>query len=563
MAIIGNSILTNLGMSALQNALVSNPINIASFVVSNQTITLDPTLTSLSGWITKPVTGLILLNDNTIEITCIVEPAECTNIAATIGIMLSDGTLFMLTQPSSPLPPSMRQVIKTQLVFSNLGNIVNFSYLPWDYDSTNVTVVNNQTVLSNSIFELSAAKTETDTWLSDYYNFKSSHVNYRNVWVNPVTGVDYPFRGVTTTLPLNTIDYAMDINRFYKNVNYQLNSGLIYNISYSHNIFDNHISFIPTQLDTNLSTNNPDWKVLDRNYSDYNSVMDVVNNTSTYAFRFTNSLPANDTCLGGLENINLGITYKIGSVNPGYWVAVLPINNPTALTYNVNVGVDDSLALFASGNTTPLYQTPNFYMGQVSSDTTGVGECTGILYNASFTLPANTQYIIAVIFNYPPASGESLTPSMFAIQDTGTVLGSPTTTLNPNLSYTQPYQISPLIMNGNASILFQNLIINIPVVSLGICAPFILANKNTQSVVTFENCTINMPINNTAVLGTSGYNNGIYFDMYGDITYKFYNCKINTNGSTLILSQNYDSARIILDNLTVVDNMNNLVGSSC
>ncbi|MGB9674867.1 MAG: hypothetical protein ACPLX8_01915, partial [Nanopusillaceae archaeon] len=352
MANIGTSILTNVGQTALMNATVSNPINIATFTVSNTTSNLDPTTTNFTGWITKTVTGLTLINDNTVEITCVVEPDEASDIAASVGIFLSDGTLFLISNPSSPIPPGMRQVIKTQIIYTNCGSLVNFNYLPWGLENLTLLTLDNQVSMLNNIWQLSSKNQIYDTLANDYYTHKSSDNNYRDIYVDMVYGTHRYFSGSTDVIPLASIDYSIQKNKTFKFVRYNLvedetnpnYTNVFPFLTTSHELYDNNILFRPYIYINDPSTSNINWRVFPRSYPLYQDAFNIAQNIDKYIVEFTDPEYVNSTI-----NLVPSISYASGRNQPGYWVACLPINlgdNTLLETFNLQMSVSDCFQLY-------------------------------------------------------------------------------------------------------------------------------------------------------------------------------------------------------------------------
>ena len=130
---VGQSILTVKGSYALADASsTGKSIRPKYYKVSNQDITLDPTLTDISGvWKTADISGYFPINDNTVEFLVDIPPEQATSYGKTFGLYLEDGTLFMIAKPPYPFPPQLRQTFKIQLVYNNVNNLVDFKYLPF------------------------------------------------------------------------------------------------------------------------------------------------------------------------------------------------------------------------------------------------------------------------------------------------------------------------------------------------------------------------------------------------------------------------------------------------
>ncbi|ACO04511.1 MAG TPA: hypothetical protein DEP48_03125 [Persephonella sp.] len=130
---VGQSILTVKGSYALADASqTGKSIKPKFYKVSNQDITLDPTLTDISGvWKQADISGYFPVNDNTVEFLVDIPPEEATSYGRTFGLYLEDGTLFMIAKPPYPFPPALRQTFKIQLVYNNANNLIDFQYVPF------------------------------------------------------------------------------------------------------------------------------------------------------------------------------------------------------------------------------------------------------------------------------------------------------------------------------------------------------------------------------------------------------------------------------------------------
>jgi len=127
---VGQSILTVKGSYALADASqTGKSIKPKFYKVSNQDITLDPTLTDISGvWKQADISGYFPVNDNTVEFLVDIPPEEATSYGRTFGLYLEDGTLFMIAKPPYPFPPALRQTFKIQLVYNNANNLIDFRH---------------------------------------------------------------------------------------------------------------------------------------------------------------------------------------------------------------------------------------------------------------------------------------------------------------------------------------------------------------------------------------------------------------------------------------------------
>lgn len=154
MAAVGQSIITANGIKALMDAsAVGKKVQPKKFVFSEQEIALDPTITSLSGWIERDISLYNVLDGDTIEFVCDVPPEEATHYTKTAGLLLEDGTLFMLAKPPFPFPPMLRQTFKIQLRYQNAEQLVDFHYLPHYETEQDLAILQNAAALGGEILE--------------------------------------------------------------------------------------------------------------------------------------------------------------------------------------------------------------------------------------------------------------------------------------------------------------------------------------------------------------------------------------------------------------------------
>ena len=164
---VGQSILTVKGSYALADASqTGKSIKPKFYKVSNQDITLDPTLSDLTGvWKQADISGYFPINDNTVEFLVDIPPEQATGYGKTFGLYLEDGTLFMIAKPPYPFPPQLRQTFKIQLVYNNVNNLVDFQYLPFYKTEQNLAILDvamtfgeRLQVVRNEIEDLKLAK---------------------------------------------------------------------------------------------------------------------------------------------------------------------------------------------------------------------------------------------------------------------------------------------------------------------------------------------------------------------------------------------------------------------
>ena len=140
----GKSIITGLGLKALRDASLHNrEVMPKYFKFSSNDIELDTKIESedIDGWIKQDINLYQVLDDNTVEFICDVEPTKATSYAVVCGLYLEDGTLFMVAKPPYPFPPQARQTLKIQFVFQNALNVLDFKYLPFSEEEQSLSAL--------------------------------------------------------------------------------------------------------------------------------------------------------------------------------------------------------------------------------------------------------------------------------------------------------------------------------------------------------------------------------------------------------------------------------------
>ncbi|MEM3859096.1 MAG: hypothetical protein QW478_06775 [Candidatus Micrarchaeaceae archaeon] len=554
MANIGSVILTDLGIAALSNANISNPINIATFTVSNTSTPLDPTLTNFTGWITQTVTGLTLIDDNTFEISCVVEPDEAIDQMASVGVFLDDGTLFSISNPSTPIPSGMRQILKSQITYTNCSSVINFNYLPWGLDDQNLLILDNQVTMLNNLMTLSSKNQIFDALKDDYYNHKASYTSYRDIYVDSVEGRNSYYDGSNNNMPVKDLDYAIDLNRTYRFTRYNLvDNDIGYSfLNRSHTLYKTNIIIQPYEYSDNLNTNYSyvngttgtpmsSWKVLDELQPLYSDAYNIVINLSKYISQF--SYP---------EIIENTISISSGSVNPGYWVACMPLQdyyltNNTML--NINISASDDFQIFTVdylNNAQLVFESNNFNTSNTIFTQNTPSIDSGANYNINITLQSYTTYIAVIVWN------SSIKPTYLSIIDNTntTSFYFPTLTVSPsNPSTTCNY----LLLDGNCNITFENLNINFSNISLQNMDSIIKGLPNSNSYITIINSNLTLSPN-LCFITSEYYNNPNYF---GKVGIRIINSTITTNGGYLVMTSKVNPDIVMIN--SSIDNQNNIV----
>ena len=153
---VGKSIITVDGINALANGNGSgSSVKPKYFKFSNQDLVLNPNLSAsdLTGWRTQDINLYQIVDNQTVEFVCDVEPTEASDYTRSVGLFLEDGTLFMVAKPPYPFPPSLRQTFKIQMFFKNVNNLLDFKYLPYQETEQSLSILNASSILGNEILK--------------------------------------------------------------------------------------------------------------------------------------------------------------------------------------------------------------------------------------------------------------------------------------------------------------------------------------------------------------------------------------------------------------------------
>ena len=170
---VGESIVTAQGIYALLEANTRGErVKVKSFVFSEDDVDLDPNRDSLSGWLQKDISLYTILDEHTVEFVCDVAPEEATHYTKTAGLLLEDGTLFMLAKPPFPFPPMLRQTFKIQLRYQNAQELLDFGYLPFYETEQELSILEVAAALGGEVLDLSEQSGNFAMAMADYYAFK-------------------------------------------------------------------------------------------------------------------------------------------------------------------------------------------------------------------------------------------------------------------------------------------------------------------------------------------------------------------------------------------------------
>ncbi|WP_108062711.1 phage tail-collar fiber domain-containing protein [Poseidonibacter lekithochrous] len=154
---VGKSIITVDGINALANASASgSSVKPKYFKFSNQDLVLDPNLSAsdLTGWRTQNINLYQIVDNQTVEFVCDVEPTEASDYTRSVGLFLEDGTLFMVAKPPFAFPPMLRQTFKIQMVYQNATELLDFKYVAFSQTEQDLSLLNTNVVLGLQLLEI-------------------------------------------------------------------------------------------------------------------------------------------------------------------------------------------------------------------------------------------------------------------------------------------------------------------------------------------------------------------------------------------------------------------------
>ena len=150
MSAVGAVIVTADGINALVEAdSTGRSIKPKYFRFSVQDLVLGPELSAgdIHGWLTRDISVYRQIDGNTVEFVCDVPPTEATDYARIVGLYLDDGTLFAVAKPPYPFPPALRQTLKIQVQYRQVGELMDFHYLSHYETEQDLNLLNTEAVL--------------------------------------------------------------------------------------------------------------------------------------------------------------------------------------------------------------------------------------------------------------------------------------------------------------------------------------------------------------------------------------------------------------------------------
>ena len=157
MSAVGAVIVTADGINALVEAeSTGRSVKPKYFRFSLQDLVLDPELSAedIHGWLTRDISVYKQIDEHTVEFVCDVPPTEATHYARIAGLYLDDGTLFAVAKPPYPFPPALRQTLKIQVQYRQVGELMDFRYLPHHETEQDLNLLNTGSVLGLKILRL-------------------------------------------------------------------------------------------------------------------------------------------------------------------------------------------------------------------------------------------------------------------------------------------------------------------------------------------------------------------------------------------------------------------------
>ena len=102
-------------------------------------------------WIQKPIDLYRIVDDNTVEFTCILENEESTSNSGSICLFFEDDVPFLFSQFTTIIPSGNRQIINIQFKLSNASKEVNFQFIKTDALEEGLLSLNTLVTLGNQI----------------------------------------------------------------------------------------------------------------------------------------------------------------------------------------------------------------------------------------------------------------------------------------------------------------------------------------------------------------------------------------------------------------------------
>jgi hypothetical protein len=154
----GKVVATLDGIKALTQATtLGKQVKPISFKVSDIDIGdlyLGIDIKDLSGvWYSAHISGVIPVNDHTVEFVLDIPPDKATKYGKTFGLYLEDGTLFAVAKPPYPFPPLMRQRFKVQFVWQQIQAVMNFEDLPFYEFDQDIYALEGFSVFGKALLE--------------------------------------------------------------------------------------------------------------------------------------------------------------------------------------------------------------------------------------------------------------------------------------------------------------------------------------------------------------------------------------------------------------------------
>jgi len=170
---VGSAVVTAAGIRKIQEAQsTGRSIKPDRFGFSSDNLTVDPMLESISTWKRDTIDAYLPISDDTIEFSCVVEPDEAAAYTRLVGLYLDDGTLFAVAKPPFAMPPGLRQVVKVQIRYSAISEVMNFEYVPTDEIEQSLSVLDTSAAAGLRDMQMADELTMLSLCRADHYAFK-------------------------------------------------------------------------------------------------------------------------------------------------------------------------------------------------------------------------------------------------------------------------------------------------------------------------------------------------------------------------------------------------------
>ncbi len=152
---LGNAFITDTGKGLLAYALAGGELVLPKYYkFSSDYYTARADMTSADipvAWKTQDIDLYQMIDANTVEFVMTTEALDADFQVATISIYLEDGTLFAVANPSHPIAGGQKQIAKVQLSYAEIGQLVNFQYVPYSKTDSDLALLDTIVTHGNQI----------------------------------------------------------------------------------------------------------------------------------------------------------------------------------------------------------------------------------------------------------------------------------------------------------------------------------------------------------------------------------------------------------------------------